>query len=115
MKKLVRSMIHRAIISSDYTDLERIKGYIAYICSIEENFKEKITKYIKKFYEDPITLNSDAVKAFNLNKLFSTLEDLCERKSSHFCKDDSVDDFLWVVNYERQEYLKKHGFASKNE
>ena len=115
MKRLVRSMLHKAIISGDYTELNRIRGYIAYICSIEEDYKEKVMRYINKFYDDPITLYSDAVKAFNANKLFNTLGDLCERKSSYFVKYHEIHEFENYAYGMRQEYLEKHGYTAKNE
>ena len=110
MKKLVRSMIHRAIISGDYSEADRIRGYIAYISSIEDDYLIRIENYIKKFYKDPITLFTDAVKAFNANKLFSKLEDLYEQEAACFVDYDDIDYFESDAYETRQDYLEKHGF-----
>ena len=113
MKRLVRSMIHKAIISGDYSEINRIRGYIAYISSIEHDYKEKITKYINKFYTDPITLFNDAINSFNSNKIFSSLEDLIEKEPSYFVEGDEIDLFESYAYGNRQEYLEKHGYVAK--
>lgn len=115
MKKLVRSMIHRAIVTGDYSQLNKIRGYISYISSIEENYKEKITNYIKKFYNDPVTLYGDAVKAYNANKIFSTLDDMEEHKISYFYDFDEIDELGYEDYYRRQDYLCRHGYIQKND
>ncbi len=42
MKRNVRAMIHKAIVTGDYKDSNQIKGYVAYISSIEEDYLYKI-------------------------------------------------------------------------
>lgn len=76
MKRLVRSMIHYQIISGDYSDNDKIRGYVAYISSIEKNYRKKIIKYYGKFLNDPITLFPELVDKFNDNKLFKEIPDI---------------------------------------
>uniref|UniRef100_UPI00273FE630 retron St85 family RNA-directed DNA polymerase n=1 Tax=Bacillus sp. MMSF_3328 TaxID=3047080 RepID=UPI00273FE630 len=42
MKRTVRAMIHNALVSGDYSNNNKIRGYISYINSIEDGYKEKI-------------------------------------------------------------------------
>jgi len=76
MKRIVRSMIHKSIISGDYSCNDKIRGYIAYINSIENDYKSKIIQYIGKFYSYDIVTDMQAVVAFNSNKLFAELNDM---------------------------------------
>lgn len=73
MKKKVRAMIHRAILSGCYEDIDKIKGYIAYISSIEDDYLGKVKKYIYHFKESP-HLTSENISAYNQHKLFSDIE-----------------------------------------
>lgn len=76
MKKKVRHMIHAAIVTGNYEHVEQIRGYIAYIKSIEENYENKMLCYIKKFYNDDVTLNSKLVESYNRNKIIKKMEDM---------------------------------------
>ncbi len=109
IKKNIRAMIHYQIITGDYSDNELIRGYIAYVNSIEENYHKKIIKYIEKFYNDPITLFRDAVQSFNDNKLYKELPDMKVNDVLHFVNYADEEDYLTMVYQERGDYLLKMG------
>lgn len=73
MKKMVRAMIHHEILSGDYSKNEKIRGYIAYIDSLEKNYKRRLIKYIEKFLDDSIDLSPELVEKFNQNKLYTQI------------------------------------------
>ncbi len=110
-KRDIRAMIHYQIITGDYSDNELIRGYIAYINSVEGNYRKKIIKYIEKFYNDPITLFRDAVQSFNDNKLYKELPDMEVNDVLHFVDFVDKDDYLTMVNQEREDYLLKMGMS----
>ena len=109
MKKMVRAMIHYQIVSGDYSGNDKIRGYIAYIDSIEKNYRKKIIKYISKYYSDSITLFPDAVKKFNENKLFSEIADMSSKDVSEFVAYEDEADYMQMVTSEREDFLFKHG------
>ncbi len=76
MKRNVRAMIHRAIISKDYSEINRIKGYIAYISSIEDSYVDKVQKYINGFQSKNIACCHDIINSFNQNKILKDTPDL---------------------------------------
>lgn len=112
MKKMVRAMIHYSIISGDYSDNDKIRGYISYIDSIEKNYRKKIVKYISNYINDPITLFPDAVNKFNDNKLFSEIPNMELKKASDFVAYEDEDDYAQMVASERDEFLAKHGVVA---
>lgn len=114
LKRSVRAMIHYQIITGDYTKNEQIRGYIAYIDSIEKNYKKKIIKYVTGYCQDTITLFSDAVKAFNANKLFKEIPDMVQKDISSFPKWEDQSDYMEMVMYERESYLAKHGLIESD-
>lgn len=109
MKKMVRAMIHYQIISGDYSNNDKIRGYIAYVESIEKNYRKKIVKYISKYYDDPITLFPDAVEKFNANKLFSEIPDMILKDISQFVNYNDEEEYMLMVISEREDFLLKHG------
>lgn len=109
MKKKVRCMIHNSIITGDYSLNPTIMGYISYISSVEKNYKEKIKKYINKYYEDPITLFQDAVDSFNRNKLFQDLPDMQVHQIEKFEADPSEAYNAYESFFEeRKEFITRH-------
>ena len=114
LKRSVRAMIHYQIITGDYTKNEQIRGYIAYIDSIEKNYKKKIIKYVTGYCQDTITLFSDAVKAFNANKLFKEIPDMVQKDISSLAKWEDQSDYMEMVMYERESYLAKHGLIESD-
>ena len=111
MKKTVRSMIHRAVITGDYSLKNVICGYVSYIDSIEKGYKDKIKKYIHKYYEDPITLFKDAVDAYNKNKFYEDMPDMENRNIDFFLNGDEWDeDEVLTAFYEEREAFLKSNF-----
>ncbi len=104
-KRLVRAMIHRAIISGDYSKNEVIKGYIAYINSIEDGYKQKIIDYINAFNKKDIRFIKSAVDLFNDNKLYDNILDLNEVYPKTINEFEYVNDIL----AERNIFLEGRG------
>jgi len=115
MKQKVRAMIHKMIVTGDYTKASKVKGYIAYISSIESEYLFKIKSYIQSFEKKPIIIHKECVDAFNSNKLFKDLTDFTLLKSSdfvEFSEEFSFDEY----NYsERIDYLEKLGIKTEKE
>ncbi|GGC88181.1 hypothetical protein GCM10007216_18650 [Thalassobacillus devorans] len=78
IKKKVRAMIHKAIVTGDYQHTNKILGYIAYINSIEKDYKEKIISYIEKLIDKQYKHFDKVVKAYNSNKFFRSLPDMTQ-------------------------------------
>lgn len=111
MKRMVRAMIHYEIVTGDYSDNEKIRAYIAYIDSLERNYRNKIIKYIEKYLDDTITLFPELVEKFNQNKLYNQIPDMKQHDISRFVNfEDEADYYSMVVN-EREDYLSRHGIA----
>ena len=107
MKKLVRSMIHRSIVTGDYSIKSVVCGYVSYIDSIEKGYKKKIKKYISKFYEDPITLFEDVVNSYNMNKFYADMGDM-EKHDIEYFYDEQVCPVSWYYDMhceKRKQYV----------
>jgi RNA-directed DNA polymerase len=115
MKRLVRSMIHRAIMTADYSNVDKIRGYVSYINSIENGYKDKIIKYLNSFQNKTITLFSDAVEAFNKNKLYKGVDDLLTTTGNDFVNENDAHEFESDAYYERREYMKNLGISLGND
>lgn len=76
IKKKVRTMIFNSIISGDYADNDTIKGYIAFINSVEKDYKKKVIRYVNKIIKKDIRFFQETVEAFNNNKLFDEIDDM---------------------------------------
>lgn len=59
LKKKVRSMIFNSIMKKDYSNLNKINGYISFISHIEEDYNEKISNYINHIEKKVIKIISD--------------------------------------------------------
>lgn len=109
MKRMVRAMIHFEIVSGDYSDNDKLRGYIAYIDSIEKNYRTKIIKYVESYFDDTVTLFPDLVKKFNQNKLFKEIPDMKRRKVSDFADYGDEKGYLEMAKREREDFLARHG------
>lgn len=114
LKKMIRAMLHRAIITGDYSNINKVRGYISYIDSIEEGYKEKIINYINNFKDDTITLFPDAVEAFNANKIFKQINNLDHSHIRDFIKDESDHLYYMMVEEQRNTFLNNHGYIEKD-
>ncbi len=115
MKRMVRSMIHYSVVSGDYSNNNKIRGYISYISSIEKTYPEKVKKYMKKFNFDMVNTDPALVDAFNANKLFNDLPDMRVRSIYDFVDAKDAGDaksYKDCCEYYRDqfvsEYKKKH-------
>lgn len=76
IKKKVRAMIHKTIVTGDYSDSDIIKGLVSFITSIEKDFYEKQIEYIEKLITKYPKYFSSSVNSFNRNKLYRELTDM---------------------------------------
>ena len=115
MKRMIRAMIHYAIESGDYSNNDKIRGYVAYIDSIEKKYKNKVIKYIEKYLTDTVTLFPELVEKFNQNKLYKELPDMEKHDISYFVDYADEANYYSAVVYEREEFLARHGKDTVNE
>lgn len=111
-KMEVRESIHRAIVSGDYSEKDRILGLISYIDYVERipqsnyiSYKEKIKEYIKKC-SGKIALYSEVVAKYNENLFFP---DLPQINCSNCLQVDEEDEWDEICNQieEREKYFTK--------
>lgn len=69
LKRKLRALIHFAITTGDYSQVNKINGYVSYIDSIENGYKEKIKSYINKLIEKDSKYFKNLVDAFNTSSL----------------------------------------------
>ncbi|GCD11315.1 retron St85 family RNA-directed DNA polymerase [Clostridium tagluense] len=91
MKKLVRAMIIKSLFSMDYINNNIIKGYIAFINSIEDGYKCKIIEYINKTINKSLPYSNEMVIAYNENKFFKETNDMCYHGYDNI--DDKYEDY----------------------
>ncbi|PGS85285.1 retron St85 family RNA-directed DNA polymerase [Bacillus thuringiensis] len=105
LKREVRTMIHHAFVTTDYSSNDRIRGYIAFISSIEEGYKDTIYKYINKLVNNEnYRMFRDIVEAYNNNKIFKNMEDMKDmkfEKSGYL-----VEEYLNDLAQERASFLR---------
>jgi retron-type reverse transcriptase len=112
MKRKVRSMIHHALVSGDYSKKNKIRGYVSYINSIEEGYKEKIIIYINNLLEKDYKHFSDIVDYFNENKIFAELNDMVCDKHLFMGTLDEYEMYQWEE--ERYYFLKDRNYISES-
>jgi retron-type reverse transcriptase len=115
MKQKVRAMIHHAIVSGDYSSSQQIKGYIAYICSIEDDYLQRIKAYIQGFSKKGICLFKDSVDAYNANKFFGDLDDFTLLDAKTKVDPSDVEEYEAEQYSERMDYLHKENSSELNE
>lgn len=76
MKKKVRYMIHHSVVASNYSKNDIIRGYIAYISSIEKDYRKKVIKYINTLILKDYRHDAEIVKRFNENKLYKDINNM---------------------------------------
>jgi len=90
-KHNIRALIFNSLITKDYSSNEKIRGMIAFVSSIEDDYKEKIIKYINTTIKNEIFCSEmSVVEAYNKNKLYSTLKDMIYIEND----DEDWNDFL---------------------
>jgi RNA-directed DNA polymerase len=96
-------MIHNSIVSCDHSQNDVIRGYVSYINSIEEGYKDKIIDYINRLKEKDYKHDKELVKQFNLNKLYKEVKDM-EYQEIPYGSEDEIDYFT-----NRYYYLLERG------
>lgn len=109
MKRKVRAMIHHAIVTGNYDASQQIRGYIAYISSIEDDYLASIKKYINSFASKSVCMFPEVVNAYNQNKFFTDLVDYKEQSSENFVEEKDSGEYEGIIYFERRDYLKKQG------
>lgn len=121
LKKIIRAEIFRCIISGDYSNVNHIKGEIAFVCYIEgESYFNNIKKYISKS-ANKIRYYPELVKAYNDNKFYKGMDSVetisIDSVDVGVDKDDKelyyevLADYLISMYEERECYLKKHSIS----
>lgn len=115
IKRTIRAMLHYEVSVGDYVMNDKIRGYIAYINSIEKNYKEKCMNYLIRLSQSTLCLFPEIVKAYNEHKIFKELPDMKEKQPTDFVKIEDAEDFSNMVYYEHWEYLIAHGLVDVDE
>lgn len=115
IKKSIRAMLHYEVATGDYAMNDKIRGYIAYIDSIEKNYKNKCIGYLQKLSQSELCLFPELVKAYNDNKLYKELPDMQEKSATDFIELKDANDFYNRVYYEHEEYLFSNGLLNEEE
>lgn len=125
LKRTVRWMIHQAIVSKDYTNINKIRGYISFISSIEDGYKDKILKYINKLVEKDYKYFTDIVEAYNKNKILKEANSMTFTKEYDFFQEEDFPENNDLRNmnklyYEeicsiQYEFLEQRGYIKQKE
>lgn len=115
IKKSIRAMIHYEVATGDYTMNDKIRGYVAYVDSIEKDYKNKCISYLQKLSESTLCLFPDVVKAYNSNKIYKELPDMIEKRATDFVELKDADDFYDMIYCEHEEYLISNGLLNEKE
>lgn len=113
LKRTVRSMIHTSIATKDFSGNDKIRGYVAYINSIEPNYTDKVKEYIKSLTENYFSLFADIVDEYNKNKIYSDLPDMKLNDISNItdCDEDGQDILLSTIYTEYEHFLSSRGIV----
>ena len=114
-KRVIRRMLHYAVATGDYSMNNKIRGYIAYVDSIEKNYKKKCFNYLAKLAKSELCLFPDIVKAYNDNKIFGELPDMVEKQPIDFVKFEDVDYYESRVYCIHEDYLASHGLIAEQD
>ncbi|MCJ8006511.1 retron St85 family RNA-directed DNA polymerase [Lederbergia wuyishanensis] len=101
LKKKVRAMIHKSIVTGDYSNNNIILGYVSFINSIENGYKKKVINYINILIMKDYKHYPDLVDAYNKNKLFQELNNMVQI--------DFHTSFAFDIKTYYRQYFK-HGF-----
>ena len=115
IKRNIRAMLHYEVVTGDYTMNDKIRGYVAYVDSIEKNYKNKCISYLQKLSKSTLCLFPDVVEAYNSNKIYKELPDMKEKRATDFVDLEDADDFFDMVYYEHKEYLISQGLLNEME
>ena len=113
IKRKVRAMIHKMIVSTDYSDIDKIRGYIAYISSIESDYFEKIKTYIENMVnKEQYRVFEDIVNIYNKNKIIMKSIDMDLVNIESCIEQDEYG--LYEYNVAEEYYAERRKFLKKN-
>lgn len=109
IKRKVRAMIHHTIVTGDYSNINKIKGYISFISSIEKDYKIKITKFCERLIEkEQYRIFPDIVEKYNKNNFLKT-------KNMEYINYEPIDEISGEIIYLSELYLEERiGFYKTN-
>lgn len=107
MKRRVRAMIHKAIVTGDYSNIQVIRGCIAYISSIEFDYLSKVKEYIQAFANSHVCMFKESVDAFNENKFFKDITDF------RLLSGDDIVECKYASEYESDSYDERNNYLQK--
>ena len=115
LKRNIRSMIHTSIATKDFSVNDKIRGYIAYINSIEPNYTDKVKEYIKNLTDKHFSLFADIVEGYNKNKLYPDLPDMQLNDISDITDidEDRLDWLLSTIYNEYEHCLSSRGIITE--
>jgi len=108
LKREVRAKIHKAIVTGDYSEKDKIKGIISYIDYIEReirDYKEEMKEYIQNCV-DKVKYFRELVKEYNENLFYNDLP-MISAINSNFLDDAYME--LYDIISDRTSYLQKRG------
>ncbi len=113
LKRNIRSMIHTSIATKDFSVNDKIRGYIAYINSIEPNYTDKVKEYIKNLTDNYFSLFADIVEEYNKNKLYPDLPDMQLNDISDITDldEDGQDWLLSSIYNDYEHFLSSRGIT----
>lgn len=101
-KRTIRVELFRAIVTGDYANKAHILGEIAHVNYIENDYLEKIKKYIAKTASG-ITYFNELVVKYNSNKFYKDLNDVEFSDPS-----DENPEYILCLRKERKAYFAKN-------
>lgn len=116
IKRNLRALIHFTISTGDYSQVDKINGYVSYINSIENGYKEKIKNYINKLIEKDSKYFKDLVEAFNASPPLKGVNSMnheeftLNSEDRFLCLTEQIPEeifFFETVVREKIEFLKK--------
>lgn len=119
LKRRLRAKIHHMFATGDFTEYNVVKGYISYISSIEDDYFDKITMYIKKLSQGDFTYYKDIVDTFNQLKIVKSLDDMIYNDFIEEMPGDFYEDYMYYESDiplnlgERSSFLEAKGYIEK--
>ncbi len=112
LKRIIRTELHYAVLSGDYSKKEHIIGEIMYVNYIENGYMENIVRYIVQL-ADKIKMYPELVEKYNENLFFASLNKIEQLDLRQMEKEfgDEAEFYMYL------EYLfeQRQGFLKKNE
>lgn len=114
IKRNLRALIHFTISTGDYSHVNKINGYVSYINSIEQGYKEKIISYINKLIDKDSKYFDYLVDTFNASQPLKGVNSMKYEEFSLSEEEEHIYEFpseiYFFENVVRQkiDYFKNH-------